>query len=82
MEYRYTREILKSAVHQIEVIANTADAWISMKARQYRILISLRKCSDRKEEHAEYIDDARLWQLGQLAQYLTGHQMESARLRF
>ena len=31
---------------------------------------------------AEYIDDARLRQLGQLAQYLTGHQMESARLRF
>ena len=31
---------------------------------------------------AEYIDDACLWQLWQLAQDLTGHQMESAGLRF
>ena len=30
----------------------------------------------------EYIHDACFRQLGQLAQYLTGHQMESARLRF
>ena len=29
---------------------------------------------------AEYIDNARFWQLGQLTQYLAGHQMEPARL--
>ena len=31
---------------------------------------------------AEYVDDTSLWQLGQLTQYLTGHQMEATRLRF
>ena len=29
---------------------------------------------------AEYIDDASLWQLGQLTHNLTRHQMETARL--
>jgi hypothetical protein len=45
MKYRHAREVLESAVHQIEVIADTADTGIGMKPRKYRVFISLCRCS-------------------------------------
>jgi hypothetical protein len=53
MEYRHTGEVLEGTVHQIEVIADTADTWIGMKTREYRVFISLCRCSDAKEEHTD-----------------------------
>ena len=41
MEYRHAREVLEGTVHQIEVIAETADTWVGMKTREYWIFISL-----------------------------------------
>ena len=51
MEYGYPREVLEGTVHQIEIIADTADARIGMKTWKYRIFKSLCRCSDGKEEH-------------------------------
>ena len=41
MEYWYTWEVLEGTVHQIEVIADTADTWIGMETRKYWVFISL-----------------------------------------
>ena len=53
MEHRHAREVLEGAVHQIEVIAHTADAGVGMKARKYGVFISLCRCSEGKEKHAD-----------------------------
>ena len=53
MEYRYAREVLEGAVHQIEVIAHTADAGVGMKARKYGVFISLCRCSEGKEKQVD-----------------------------
>lgn len=46
-------EQMQTGKYQPTFITDTADTWIGMKARQYRILISLRRSSDAKEEHTD-----------------------------
>ncbi len=50
---RIIREVLEGAVHQIEVIADTVDAGGGMKTWQYRVFISLCRCSEGKEKHTD-----------------------------
>ena len=41
VEYRYSREILECAVHEIKIVTGTTYAWVGMKAWKHRILESL-----------------------------------------
>jgi hypothetical protein len=51
MEHRHAREILKRAIHQIEIIASSAHTWVGMKARQHWILETL--SMSHRQEHRQ-----------------------------